>query len=403
MPTRISRYVFFELLPPFAVSLLFFTFVFIMAQLLKIINLIVNYHAGLGVVSLLILYALPQFLMYILPMAAMMAVLLTLIRMSGDSEIVALKAGGVSVGRLVPPALLFCLLVSVATVAMSLYGTPWSKGAVKELTYRLAVSSFDAALKQRSFIGHFEGLTLYISEVDVRNRQLADVFIEDGRNPEVVITIAAPEGKIFRDPDSSMVRLRLYNGNIHQTNLAERSANAIRFQTYDLTLDLQEMAGPLKERKKASEMYLGELLEHLRSFEKKEKKYYKALNKLHSRFSVPAASLALGLIAIPLGLQMRTRKRSAGLGAGIAVFLIYYVLMTLGLVLGEEGYLDPAIGLWLPNVLAAAVGLLLLHRTVKELPIPGTELAVCLFDRVRSAVYRLGRRPGAEMPPNCRV
>ncbi|MGD9017719.1 MAG: LptF/LptG family permease, partial [Desulfobacterales bacterium] len=103
MKTVIHRYIWSELIPPFLVNLVFFIFIFIMAELLKIINLMVNYRAGVGSVGLIIVYAMPQFLMFILPMAAMMSVLLTLIRMTGDSEIVALKSGGVGIGCLVPP------------------------------------------------------------------------------------------------------------------------------------------------------------------------------------------------------------------------------------------------------------------------------------------------------------
>jgi lipopolysaccharide export system permease protein len=371
MKTVIHRYIWSELIPPFLVNLVFFIFIFIMAELLKIINLMVNYRAGVGSVGLIIVYAMPQFLMFILPMAAMMSVLLTLIRMTGDSEIVALKSGGVGIGCLVPPVMLFCLLVCLLTLFMSLYGKPWSKRTIKQITYRIAVSSFDAALKQQRFIGQFDGLMIYISEMDIRTRELEDVFIEDSRNRELVATIVAPKGKIFSVTDDTVVHLRLYDGSINQTDLKNRSTNAVQFDHYDLFLDLKETVRPPKSRKREDEMSLGELLGYLNTFDSRQKKYYKALNELHVKFSIPAAALALGLIAIPLGLQMRSSRKASGFGMGIAVFLLYYIMMTIGLVLGEKGILNPAWGLWLPNILSAGIGAFLLHRTAVERSIPG--------------------------------
>lgn len=393
----ISRYIFAELIPPFAVNLLFFTFIFIMAKLLKIINLIVNYHAGIGAVGLIILYAMPQFMMFIFPMAIMMSVLLTLIRMSGDQEVVAMKAGGVSLYRLVTPVMVFCLAGCLLTFVMTLYGKPWSKYAVKQLTYRLAASSFDAALKERSFIGHINGLMIYISEMDIRDREMKDVFIEDARNPGLIVTIVAPNGKIYKDDDSRSIRLRLTNGVINQADPNSHSASHTQFGTYDLRLDLDELIGSPRIRKKEDEMYLGELIDYLDNFEGKQRRYHKALNELHIKFSVPFAALALGLIAIPLGLQLRSSKRSAGLGLGIAVFLAYYVLMTLGLVLGEKGKLHPAIGLWFPNVIACWAGMVFLHYTAKECPLPGSKILKGMLRRIDDSAQRfLARRHGAQ-------
>ncbi|MFZ7124659.1 MAG: LPS export ABC transporter permease LptF [Desulfobacterales bacterium] len=405
MPSLISRYVVSELIPPFAVNLLFFTFVFIMAKLLKIIDLIVNYRAGMGVVGLILLYTLPQFLMFIFPMATMMSVLLTLLRMSGDQEIVALKAGGVGVHRLIPPVMVFCVMGCLLTLAMTLYGKPWSKYAVKQLTYRLAVSSFDAALKERSFIGQFEGMMLYISEADIQKRELRDVFIEDSRNPDLVVTIVAPRGRLVREPGSPVVRLRLYSGSIFQANPKNRSASQVQYETYDLTLDLEQMVGPPRRQKKDDEMYPDELFSYLDSFEKKEKRYFKALNELHIKFSIPFASVALGLIAIPLGLQLKSARKSAGLGMGIVVFLLYYVLMTIGLVLGEEGALSPLIGLWIPNLLILGAGGWLMFNTAKERPMPGSDALDRIISGLHTRFLRFRRDRRGEgsdgIPPAC--
>ncbi|MBT8339019.1 MAG: LptF/LptG family permease, partial [Desulfatitalea sp.] len=101
----LHRYIFTEFLPPFGISLAFFSFVFIMTQLPVITNYVVNYRIGVFTAVRLMAFAMPFFLQFVLPMSTMIAVLLTFLRMSGDMEIVALKAAGVNLYRLLPPVL----------------------------------------------------------------------------------------------------------------------------------------------------------------------------------------------------------------------------------------------------------------------------------------------------------
>ena len=78
--TIIDRYILRELIPPFLINLAFFTFVFLMAEMIKITDLIVNYAVSLVTIMKLLLFSTPYFLMYIIPMAIMMAVLLTFLK-----------------------------------------------------------------------------------------------------------------------------------------------------------------------------------------------------------------------------------------------------------------------------------------------------------------------------------
>ena len=96
------------MLPPLGLTLLFFTFVFLISDMLEITNWIVNYSIGISSVLRMTIYSMPDFLIFVVPMSVMLAVLLTFVRMSGDNEIIALKAGGLSFYGLLPPALLIC-------------------------------------------------------------------------------------------------------------------------------------------------------------------------------------------------------------------------------------------------------------------------------------------------------
>ncbi|UCF90711.1 MAG: LPS export ABC transporter permease LptF [Desulfobacterales bacterium] len=365
--TILNRYVFKEMLPPFGLNVLFFTFIFLMAQMLEITNWIVNYNISVFTVLLLIFYSTPYFLVFVIPMSVMMTVLLTILRMSSDNEIIALKSGGLSLYGLLPPVLLICLIGSGITCFMTLYGLPWGQTAIKRLSLTVATANVDIGLKERTFNDAFKDVMLYVNEIDMKNRTLIDVFIEDKRKPDIISTVIAPKGKLLSEPEKFLFHLKLFNGTIHQTNLEDRSANSIQFNTYDLTLDLKKAVAEAKEKPKGrSEMNLSELRRFIRDLPVKNKTYYKALLEFHRKFSIPVACFALGLLAVPLGMQSRSAKRSFGLVLGLVFFLVYYLMLSAGMVLGKTGTYPPAIGMWLPNAVMGVIGVYLFVQTARE-------------------------------------
>jgi lipopolysaccharide export system permease protein len=366
----VNRYILVEMIPPFVINLIFFTFIFLMTRILDITRLIVNFKINLVSVSLILIYSMPFFLAFIIPMSVMMAVLLTFLRLSNDNEITALKAGGVSIYSLLPPVLVFCLAAGLLTAFMTIYGLPKGRLAFKRLLYDVAASNLDIGLKERTFNDSFAGVMLYVNRIDQRSKTLQDVFIEDQRSKGVVTTVVAPEGKLFSEPAHLTFQLRLFNGIVNQVDLSRRTAQAIRFDTYNVNLNLNRTVAPESDGPKdEEEMSLGELRRYLKTAPQRDDRYYLALMEWHKKFSLPAACLALGLLALPLGIQARTSRKSFGIGLGLIFFLIYYLMLSSGWVFGEAGLYPPLVGMWLPNVVMGGIGLFLLIRAVQERPV----------------------------------
>jgi len=312
----------------------------------------------------------PFFLAFITPMSVMMAVLLTFLRMSGDNEIVALKASGLNPHRFLVPVMIFCFIGWLLTTFITTVGLPWSNRSYYGLSVELAQTHVDAVIKERTFIDSFQGLMLYVNQVDMQNRTMKDVFIEDQRNPTVNNIIVAPSGRISSDSKEQVIRLVLFNGAINQVALADQSAHVISFETYQMKLDLKEMLskGGAK-RKPVEEMSVTELRGHLASTKGKGKAHYKALMKYHEKFALPFACFVLGLVAIPLGMQTQRGTRSAGTVMGILLFLSYYILLTVGWSFGESGTLPPVIGMWSPNIVLGSIGIFLYVRMIQDKPV----------------------------------
>ena len=368
----IYRYVFKEMIPPFIINLMFFTFVFLMVEMLKVTNMVVNYRVGVFTVLIMLAYSTPYFLTYVIPMSIMIAVLLTFLRLSGDNEIVALKTSGMSIYGLLPPAMLFCLLGCLLTLFMTVYGMPWGRLSFKELSYKIVSSNLEIGLKDRTFNDSFEDVVLYVHKIDPESKELQDIFIEDKRSQNIVSTVVAPRGKLFSEPDEYIYNLLLYNGVIYQADVKNRSTKYIDFDTYEIQLDIEQVSSSLQPGPKhRKEMNLVELRHYLNNRTQRDSNYYNTLMELHKKFSIPIACFALGLLAVPLGIQSGSTKKSFGLVLGMVFFLIYYLLLTAGLVFGETGTCPPVIGMWVPNVVMGVLGLYLLIKTANERQLGG--------------------------------
>ena len=136
--TTINGYVLREMTPPFIINIFFFIFVFLMTSILEITNYIVNYKVSMTAFLLFLLYSMPFSLQFIIPMSIMISILLTFLRMSSDNEVIALKASGISIYKMVPPVLMFCLMGCLLTGWMAIYGVPWGWSSMRSLKQEVA-------------------------------------------------------------------------------------------------------------------------------------------------------------------------------------------------------------------------------------------------------------------------
>lgn len=366
----INRYILREMLPVFFVSVVFFLFLFLMARMLYIVNLIMNYDLNFKAVIVIIGLTLPTFLTYIIPLSVMMAVLLTTLRLSGDNEILALKTSGLSLYHLLPPILTFCILGLVVTLVMTLFVIPKSQGMLISHTARLIASNVNVGLKAQTFNSNLsKDIVIYAGQIDPASGNMTDIFIEDKRNPEMSVTVSAPKGKLLSDSRAQMVSLLLYNGEILQTNIEDKSSNSLKFADYEMHFDLKELLSTLdnvseKDRKEMSIRELRDTIEM--TAELKNRTYYRALVQLSDRFAMPFSCLFLGILVFALGAQLHVNRKSFGLLLGFIFFLLYYVLYSMGHSLAKKGQIIPWLGSWLPNIVICVLAVYFLIEVARE-------------------------------------
>jgi lipopolysaccharide export system permease protein len=230
---------------------------------------------------------------------------------------------------------------------------------------------------------------LYVNKIDAKSGDLHNVLIEDGRQPGVNNTVIARSGKLFGEPKEMIYYLRLFDGTINQMDMQDRSSHTIHFETYDIRLDLKGVisSGGISSTK-PDEMVLADLKAYLRQIKVNQKDYNSALLKYHKKFSIPFACLAMGLLALPLGIVSRHSKKSVGIGLGLIFFLLYYMLLSVGSTLGEDGRYPPVVGMWMPNLILGGFGIYLLIRTTKERPLAFNGLEQLVEKTMQRINYR---------------
>lgn len=361
------RYIINEIWPTFLASLLVFIFIMVAARMLSITELIVTRGVGISQVLGMVLYLLPDILTFALPAVTLMAVVVAFLRLSADSEIIALKSSGISLYQMLPPVAAFAFLVFLMGLAISLFAAPWGNRAFKDLLFKIAESRADLGIKERVFCEPFDHLVFYVNSFSRQQRALKDIFVVDRRDEEVTNTIVAEEGRIIVEPDQRIITIFFGKGTIFAVEKNMNTARTIQFNTYGLTIGLKDVMKDLTSRQKAPhELSVGNLIQEMKTAPKGDVQRSRMMRELLEKLSIPLAVLFMGIIGVPLGAQMRARGRTAGIGVSLAVFSIYYICLMVVRSICSSGSVPPAVGVWVPDLFLLMTLIYLLRRAADE-------------------------------------
>ena len=361
------RYTLREMLAPFLLGLGVFTFVLLLARLLRLIELVVNRGLPATQVFRLFTYLLPAFLEVTVPMAMLLAILVAFGRLSADSEITALRSAGVSLYQLTPSVATFVLGSALITMFLATYASPWGNHEMRLALFEIARTRASAGIRPQVFNDEFSGLTIYTEQVDSKHDRLAHVLIADQRDPSQQNTIFAETGELVSDPDRHVVTLRLEDGLIYTRDESGRSEYRTEFEHYTVNLDLQAaLAGLSEEDEDPKELTLPALNARIAKNRSQGVPVTRELAEYHRKFAIPFACVVFGLLGLPLGIQPGRAVKSRGFTVSVAVIFAYYILLSVGQALAEQDRIPAAVGLWLPNVVLGVIGLIVFYRAGRE-------------------------------------
>jgi lipopolysaccharide export system permease protein len=368
MNTIIRRYIFKEIAFPFILILFVLTFVLLMGKILQIMDLMVNKGIHILDILHLIVLIMPYFMMFTIPIALLVAILIAMGRFSQDNEITALKASGVSLSQIYYPVLIASLLAFIFTIVIGYFLVPKSNFATKRLLFELASQNASIGIKEKVFNDDFKGLLLYADSIPADGESLRGVLISDSRILGEQNTILAKKAHLIADSKLMIVKLRLENGSIHTVSADLQNYRKVDFQSYDINLDLSSTLGTFTEENKTStEMTMAELLDRMKKPGLKDADVRELAIEVHKKFSIPLSCILFALIALPLGIKSHRAVKSRGVAVGMIIVASYYLLRIGGEAMVETGRLTPVIGVWTPNLLFAVIGVYLFITSQKEI------------------------------------
>jgi lipopolysaccharide export system permease protein len=364
----IHRYIFTEILKIFALSTMFLTMVMFLDKAMFMTDLILNRGLTILEVGRMVLYISPIFLSITIPISVLVAAVVTFNQFSADNEFVVMKSCGWSFMYLLRPVLLFSFLAYLATNAVIFYALPTGNQALKQMIFEIVKTRANIDIKPNVFNRDFDNMVLMVKE-KIGQNSFKGVFIADSSFKGSTKVILSEQGFILTDPANLRIQLQLRNGSIHDLAKQSEDYQIVKFDRYDLTLDIPG-TDQLKKKQllKPREMSVSELRQRIKANEKSGWQDDVEKVELSKRFSIPLTCILFGIIGAPLGITSRRSGKSGGFIFVILIILMYYVSLVLMQNLGRSGRINPYFSVWIPNIVLLIFTIYVSYKTQKEIP-----------------------------------
>ena len=327
-------------------------------QLKTIFNLIMRSGVPWNMAFMIIGLHLPEVIVMTIPIGVLLGTLLVFNRLSGDSEIIALRTSGISFYRIMVAPLVFGLFTSLVSFGINECIVPVANRNSKKLEF-LAMYKSTLPEGQANFTYMEKGkdMTLdrvfYIGFYD--KNVVRNIIIMDFTRDKLVQIVCGAYGYYNHG------EWELHKG---RTYVLAGDSDITRILQFDKLIipGIRNVQEALDDGKiPPKDMNMLELLQYIKDMQKANSVGNDLLVKLYQKFSQPLACLIVALAGAPLGLLARRSRSSVGLVYSAVIVFLYYVLQSSSGALGEAGRLNPVVAAWLPNSVIGTLGLIILY------------------------------------------
>lgn len=369
-----DRYIAAELIPPFLFGVGAFSSVaFAIGTLFDLIRKVTESGLPLTIAMQVMLLQMPQFISYAFPMSTLLAAMIAYGRLSNDSELIALRSCGVSVYRLVVPAVVLSLVVTGMSFLLNELAVP-AANYQAAMTLEKALNEEKPSFQENNIFYPEYG---EITQPDGKKiRGLKRLFYANQFNGERMIgltildwseqglnQIVTAESAIWNPQQSTW---DFFNGTIYLVSPDSSYRNILRFDRQQLKLPRTPI--DLAERnRKSDEMNIAQILDSMEvaRLSGDESKLNKFRLRINQKLAFPFVCLVFGLVGSTLGVQPQRTSRATSFGVSVVIIFIYYVLLFVTDALGLLNILPPVLAGWFPNLFGLGAGAFLLYRIAR--------------------------------------
>jgi len=360
----LDRYIFREIAVPAVVALIALTFMLVARELGVLLELIVRRSASGEEIRALAAALIPGAMTFTIPVALLVGVLSGMGRLSSDSEIVALRATGVSVRQILRPILALGLLAWTGNLVLSVWIAPEKAADLARLTTTISLMrQLPLELEPRVFNEDIPGLVIYVQDMSPDGRVWSGVLLADVSDPDQYQVTWARSGRLASNAEGTRYEITLLGGS---TEIVPRgSPEDYRTSVWEVTtIPVPVPQGTVADRPPTPQQIpTSELIARMRA---KGATFTEEV-EFHRRLALPFACIAFLLVGLPLGISTRRGGRSIGLVLSALLMLAYYAIFIGGTgTAAGNAVISPMVGTWAANIGFALLGVALLVRSERS-------------------------------------
>jgi lipopolysaccharide export system permease protein len=317
---------------------------------------------------MMLIYISPSFLAITIPMATLMASVVTFNQFSANNEWIAMKASNMSFLDLMKPVLGFSILAYILANIVMFWALPWGNQSYKVLVYDIIKNRANVDIKPNVFNRDFKDLILIVKEHQ-GNSVLKGVFIADTSKPEAPQIITSEEGFIVSNRETLKIQLKLKNGTIHELTKKRSAYQTLNFDRYDINLSIPDTERLEQEALVGNrELSLSKILKKIKDLKEKGLPTSGPEVELSKKFSIPFTCLLFAFLGAPLGIKSSRSGKSGSFGITLGVIMVYYLGLIMTQNLGRLGHIHSYTSVWIPNAILIIVVIYVVYKMQKELP-----------------------------------
>lgn len=373
----LTRYILKEMIGPTLLGFGFYTFIILMKSLFDFAEMIIKRSLPLSTVLQLLGLSLPHIIVLTIPMSLLFGIMIAVGRLSADSEIIAMRSAGISMGFIYRPVFYFSMSIFLLNLYLMNVVLPRGNQALQSLRSELFTTYVEKEIKPRVFMDEYPDIVLYVNDADPQGRWKG-VFLSDVTETSDQKIVVAKSGYLSMVGPKKEVWLDLQDAETHvfkpikperydlNRNASQRFLLPDKYSTQDTSSQTP---------RQLREMNVLELFEAAKVTRGVDPVDYRlAQVEIHKKFAIPFACIAFGVVALPLGLTNRRGGKSSGFSLSILIILVYYVMINNGEDLARSGKVHPALAMWAANILLTAFGIYLLRRANADIGAGGHTL-----------------------------
>ena len=365
-PRILDEYVLREFLNTFVLVLCGFVMLMLLFTSFELVGDIIRHHIALTTVGLYLLNLTPSMLYAIAPLAVLIAVLVTFGVLNRNSEIIAMKATGISLYRLVIPIVSIAAILAVSLFLFDEFYLPQAnrrQEALRSTIKGRPPQTFLHPEEKWIFGQNHPGepaRIFYYQFFDPDRNEFANLSVFEFSPTTFALSSRIFAGRVYWDEDAASWKFQ---------NGWERDfdgANQKSFREFINTsfAEIHEEPGYFKkESLQSQEMNFGQLQRYIRDLRQSGFDTMRLRVALWHKLAYPLIAVVMAMLAIPFALSMGRRGSLTGIAVAIAVALSYWVVDNLFGAMGNVNYLPAPLAAWASDILFGLAGGYLLLRT----------------------------------------